>query len=133
MGTLVDTSVLLDMLDEDDEWMDWSASMLASAGRDGPIVINPLIYAEVSVTFDSVEDVDAALPASYFVREDLPWAAGFLAGKAYLAYKRRGGTRRSPLPDFYIGAHAAVAGHTLLTRDARRYRGYFPKLKIVAP
>ena len=133
MSTLVDSNVLLDILDEDEEWMDWSASMLADAARQGPLVINPLIFAETSVTLETVEELEEALPASYFVREPLPWEAAFLAGKAFAAYRRRGGAKRSPLSDFYIGAHAAVGGHTLLTRDPKRYRSYFPRLRIVAP
>jgi predicted nucleic acid-binding protein len=133
VSTLVDSNVLLDILDEDEEWMDWSASMLADAARQGPLVINQLIFAEASVTLDTVEELEEALPASYFVREPLPWQAAFLAGKAFAAYRRRGGTKRSPLPDFYIGAHAAVGGYTLLTRDPKRYRAYFPRLRIVAP
>jgi predicted nucleic acid-binding protein len=133
MSTLVDSNVLLDILDEDAEWMDWSASMLADAARQGPLIINQLIFAEASVTLATVEELEEALPASYFVHEALPWEAAFLAGKAFAAYRRRGGSKRSPLPDFYIGAHAAVAGHTLLTRDPRRYQSYFPRLRIVAP
>lgn len=133
MSTLVDSNVLLDILDEDEEWMDWSASMLADAARQGPLIINQLIFAEASVTLDTVDELEEALPASYFVHEALPWEAAFLAGKAFAAYRRRGGSKRSPLPDFYIGAHAAVAGHTLLTRDPRRYQSYFPRLRIVAP
>ena len=133
MSTLVDSNVLLDLLDEDDEWMDWSSSMLSQAGARGSLVINPLILAETSVTFDTIEELEEALPASFFVREPLPWQAAFLAGKAFAAYRRRGGAARSPLPDFYIGAHAAIAGHTLLTRDPKRYRSYFPKLRIIAP
>ena len=133
MSTLVDSNVLLDILDEDDEWMAWSASMLEDAARRGRLVINQLILAEASVTLDSIEELEEALPSSYLVRESLPWEAAFLAGKAFAAYRRRGGTKRSPLPDFYIGAHAAVAGHTLLTRDPQRYQAHFPKLRIVAP
>jgi predicted nucleic acid-binding protein len=133
VSTLVDSNVLLDILDEDEEWMDWSASMFADAARQGPLIINQLIFAETSVTLDTVEGLEEALPASYFVREPLPWEAAFLAGKAFAAYRRRGGTKRSPLPDFYIGAHAAVAGYTLLTRDPKRYQSYFPRLRIVAP
>ena len=133
MSTLVDSNVLLDILDEDDEWMAWSASMLADAAKQGPVVVNQLILAEASVTFDTIEEVDEALPTPYFVRESLPWEAAFLAGKAFAAYRRRGGTKRSPVADFYIGAHAAVAGYTLLTRDPTRYRAYFPKLRIIAP
>jgi len=133
MGTLVDSNVLLDVLDQDEEWLGWSAAMLARVAQQGAVVINPLVYAETSVTFDTLEELDEALPASFFVREALPWEAGFLAAKAFGAYLKRGGVRRSPLPDFYIGAHAAVAGHTLLTRDPGRYRTYFPRLRIIAP
>ena len=133
MATLVDTNVLLDLLDEDPEWKDWSAAMLAQAAERGRVVINPLIYAETSLTFDTIEELDQALPASYFIREPLPWEAAFLAGKAFATYRRRGGSHGTPLPDFYIGAHAAIAGHALLTRDPTRYRTYFPTLRIIAP
>jgi predicted nucleic acid-binding protein len=131
--TLVDSNVLLDLLTEDEEWQDWSAAALERCAEAGRLIVNPIIYAEVSIGFDAIEDLDAALPASYFTREPLPWPAAFLAGKAHAAYRRRGGARRQPLPDFYIGAHAAIAGYTLLTRDARRYRTYFPKLRLIAP
>ena len=133
MATLVDTNVLLDILLEDEEWIEWSAAMVVGAAQQGRILINPIVYAEVSSAYDDIETMDRALPADYYVREPLPWDAAFLAGRAYVAYRRRGGLRRSPLPDFYIGAHAAVAGHTLLTRDPKRYQSYFPKLRIVAP
>ena len=133
MGTLIDSSVLLDIVLEDDEWIDWSAAMVAGAARQGRILINPIVYAEVSGAYDDIETMDRALPADFYVREPLPWDAAFLAGRAFVAYRRRGGARRSPLPDFYIGAHAAVAGHTLLTRDPARYRAYFPRLRIIAP
>jgi predicted nucleic acid-binding protein len=132
-ATLVDSNVLFDYLNEDEEWTDWSGAMLSEAAHRGAVVINPLIYAELGIRYSRIEDLDEALPAEYFVRAPLPWEAAFLAGKCYERYRRRGGTRRSPLPDFYIGAHAAVTGMTLLTRDARRYRAYFPKLRIVAP
>lgn len=125
--------MLLDVAQEDTEWLDWSASMLAQAAERGPLVINALVYAEVSIAYDSIEALDGALPAHYFSREELPWEAAFLAGKVLVKYRRRGGTRPSPLPDFYIGAHAAVRGYTLLTRDARRYRHYFPRLRLVSP
>ena len=130
---LVDADVLLDFLTEDSEWQDWSASMLADAAQNGQVAINPVIYAEVSVGFDTIEKVEDALPRDYFIRAPLPWDAAFLAAKAFERYRRRGGTKRSPLPDFFIGAHAAVAGMTLLTRDARRYRTCFPKLRIISP
>jgi predicted nucleic acid-binding protein len=132
-STLVDSNVILDVATEDTDWIDWSASMLAEAGQRGPLVINPLIYAEVSVQYATVEALDDALPPEYYTRAALPWEAGFLAAKCFVTYRRRGGVKQSPLPDFYIGAHAAVAGLTLLTRDARRYRTYFPRLRIIAP
>jgi predicted nucleic acid-binding protein len=132
-GTLVDSNVLIDILSEDDEWFDWSSSMLEAVAHRGVVVINPIVYAEVSLAFKRIEELDEALPRAYYQRVDLPWEAAFLAGHAFLKYRRAGGTRRSPLPDFYIGAHAAIAGLTLLTRDARRYRSYFPTIRIVAP
>lgn len=130
---LVDTNVIIDYLGQDGEWADWSAAMLTAAAEKGRLVINPIIYAEVSVEYDEIDEVEDALPHEYFMRAPLPWEAAFLAGKCFEQYRRRGGTKRSPLPDFYIGAHAAVTGMTLLTRDARRYRTYFPRLKIIAP
>lgn len=131
--TLVDSSVVVDVLDEDEEWCDWSAAMMALCGNRGRLCINPIIYAEASVRFTRLEDLAAAMPDHWLVRLDLPWDAAFLAGKAYYDYRQRGGTRRSPLPDFYIGAHAAVARLDLLTRDPRRYRAYFPTVRIIAP
>jgi len=132
-GTLVDSNVLLDVLTDDADWADWSASQLGEAARTGVLVINPIIYAEVAAGFERIEDLDEALPAHYYRRFPLPFEAAYLAGQCFMSYRRRGGDRRSPLPDFYIGAHAALAGFTLLTRDARRYRTYFPKLRIIAP
>ena len=132
-GTLVDSNVIFDILSDDEEWMDWSAAMLADAANRGPLYINPIIFAEVSVRYDRVEDVEAALPEDYFVRAPLPWDAGFLAATCFATYRKRGGTRRSPLPDFYIGAHAAVAGLTLLTRDPKRYKTYLPGLSLLCP
>ncbi len=131
--TLVDSNVLLDIATEDPTWQQWSADALASAANDGPLVINAIIYAEVSIGFAAIEELDDALPPDVFVREPLPYEAAFLAGKALLAHRRRGGARREPLPDFYIGAHAAVGGHRLLTRDAPRYRTYFPTVGLLAP
>ncbi len=133
MATLVDSNVILDVVCDDAEWGDWSASMLARAAQAGRLMINPVIYAEVSCGYDRIEDLDDAVPPEYFVREPLPWEAAFLAAKAFMKYRRRGGKRSAPLPDFYIGAHAALAGYTLLTRDVRRYLTYFPKLQIIAP
>ena len=97
------------------------------------LVINPIIYAEVSIRYSRIEDLEAALPKAMLDREAIPYEAAFLAGKCFLVYRRQGGTKRSPLPDFFIGAHAAVAGYRLLTRDAARYRSYFPRLSLIAP
>ena len=132
-GTLVDSNVILDVATEDAEWIDWSAAMLEDAGERGPLLINPVIFGEVSIRYATIEEVDEAIPATYYTRAALPWEAAFLAAKAFERYRRAGGARRSPLPDFFIGAHAAVAGLTLLTRDPKRYRTYFPKLRIIAP
>jgi predicted nucleic acid-binding protein len=129
---LVDSGVLLDIFTQDEEWLDWSASTLEHAGAHGRLVINPIVYAEISVRMDSMEDLDDELE-DFVLRRPLPWDAAFLAGKCFERYHRSGGTRTAPLPDFFIGAHAAVEGLTLLTRDPRRFRAYFPKLKIIAP
>jgi predicted nucleic acid-binding protein len=130
---LVDSNVLIDVISEDPTWFGWSASALARAADRGSLAINPIIYGEVSIGYAAIEDLEAALPRETFARLPLPLEAAFLAGKAFVRYRRAGGARRSPLPDFYIGAHAAVAGMTLLTRDASRYRSYFPGLSILAP
>jgi predicted nucleic acid-binding protein len=132
-ATLVDSNIILDVVTEDPAWLDWSATALAKQADAGPLVINPIVYAEVSAGFERIEDVEAALPEEFYIREPLPWESAFLAGRSFVRYRRRGGGRRSPLPDFYIGAHAVVARMTLLTRDARRYRTYFPGLRIIAP
>ena len=129
----MDSNVLLDVLTDDRVWFGWSSEALAAALDAGGVVINPIVYAEVSVGFDRIEDLDAVLPSSALVREPLPYAAGFVAGKAFVAYRLRGGARVTPLPDFYIGAHALVAGYRILTRDARRYRTYFPRLDVAGP
>ncbi len=133
MTVLVDSNVLIDVLGDDPVWGDWSARALERVAAVESLVVNPIIYAEVSTGYARIEDVERALNLADFRREQLPWEAGFLAGKAFLAYRRRGGSARSPLPDFYVGAHAAVCGHRLLTRDARRYRTYFPRLDVIAP
>lgn len=133
MAVLVDSNVILDVATNDPTWGSWSAEALARAADETILVINPIVFAEVSVGFERVEDLEDALPPELFRRDPLPYDAAFLAGKSFLAYRRRGGRRVTPLPDFYIGAHAAVAGHRLLTRDARRYRTYFPRLILIAP
>ena len=132
-STLVDSNVLLDVLTEDPDWFDWSSAAIESQAERSVLVIDPLIYAEVSIRFERIEELEEALPAAMFRRNALPWEAAFLAGKCFVQYRRRGGAKHSPLPDFYIGAHAAVAGMTLLTRDGGRYRAYFPSLDILAP
>lgn len=131
-GTLVDSNVLLDVFTDDERWGQWSARHLASAFDSGPVAINPLIFAELSVGFERIEDLDEALP-DRIEREDLPWEASFLAARCFLQYRRNGGARRSPLPDFYIAAHAAVGGRVLLTRDRPRYLDLFPTLDVVSP
>lgn len=133
MTVLVDSNVLLDVMTSDPNWSAWSGDALAECAEHSPLAINPLIYAEVSIRFDRIEDLEDALPEGDFRRLPLPWEAAFLAGKSLVRYRRRRGARASPLPDFYIGAHAAVAGLTLLTRDAARYRSYFPGLELIAP
>ena len=130
---MVDSNVLLDVLTEDKQWFPWSGRILEQYGEDHILVINPVIYAEVSIGFDRIEDLDAAMPETMLHRRAIPAEAAFLAGKCFVKYRRRGGRRRSTLPDFFIGAHAAVEKMTLVTRDTARYRTYFPKLKIIAP
>jgi predicted nucleic acid-binding protein len=129
--TLVDTNVLVDVITQDKVWASWSEAALRRAAEHSTLAINPIIFAEVSMKFSRIEDADAAL--ADFVREPLPYEAGFLSGKAFLAYRKRGGAKRSPMPDFYVGAHAVVGSMQLLTRDAARYRSYFPALTIIAP
>ena len=130
---LVDANVILDVVTADSTWREWSEEALADAAEDSVLVVNPLVYAEVSTGFESIEQLEQALVVDAFRRDALPYEAAFLAGKCFVAYRRRGGTRRSPLPDFYIGAHAAVAGFRLLTRDPKRYRTYFPRLELICP
>jgi predicted nucleic acid-binding protein len=130
---LVDSNVLIDIATNDPEWSGWSERALADCAEHLTLFIDPIIYSEVSIRYTTIEALDAALPPALYQREPLPWEAGFLAGKCFLRYRRGGGGRRSPLPDFYIGAHAAIGGLALLTRDAARYRSYFPKLEILAP
>lgn len=132
-ATLVDSNVLIDVFSRDASWAEWSSEALARLGSDGPLVINAVIYAEISHRYSSKEVLDRALPEDEFMRENIPWPGAFLAGKVFADYRRRGGQRRSPLPDFFIGAHAAVADMRLLTRDAARYRTYFPTVDLIVP
>ena len=132
-ATLVDSNVILDVAIQDDEWLDWSSEMLTAAAERGPVVINPIVYAEVSARYATIESLDAALPLQFYTRSPLPWEAAFLAAKAFARYRRRGGSRSRPLPDFFIGAHAAVRGYQLLTRDRSYYAAYFRTLKLISP
>ena len=132
-SVLVDSNVLLDIMTEDPQWFSWSADALARAAETMRLVINPIIFAEVSIRYSRIEDLNDALPLTFVEREPLPYEAAFLAGKAFLIYRKHSGVRRSPLPDFFIGAHASIARYTLLTRDAGRYRTYFPKLPLITP
>ena len=130
---LIDSNILLDLASEDSEWYMWSAVAVATAGSSFELAINPIIYAEASIRYATPNEFDAAFPEENFRREPIPYAAAFLAGKAHLEYRTRGGSRNSPLSDFFIGAHAAVSGFKILTRDPRRYRRYFPTVELIAP
>lgn len=132
-GTLVDSNVLLDVFADDPTWYQWSASALRDALAQGPLWVDAAIYAEVSTGFTRIEELERALVLCACRWLPMPREACFLAGKAWLDYRRRGGTRMTPLPDFYIGAHAAVSGLQLVTRDARRYATYFPGVALITP
>ncbi|MBO1050580.1 MAG: type II toxin-antitoxin system VapC family toxin [Dolichospermum sp. DET73] len=127
---LVDSNIILDIVTEDPNWFDWSANKLTEYAEKTKLNINPIIYAEVSIGFQKIEELEAILPIKFFHRLDLPWEAAFLAGKCFVKYRQQGGTKKSPLPDFYIGAHAAIMDMMLLTRDVNRYRTYFPSLEL---
>jgi len=131
--TLVDSCVLIDVLANDADWAEWSLEQLDLLGQQAPLVINPIILAEISPRFERAADLDAVLAQLPIKREALPWDAAFLAGQAFKIYRTAKGAKRSPMPDFYIGAHALVENMRLLTRDALRFRTYFPKLNIVSP
>ena len=128
---LVDSNVILDIFAEDPRWYDWSAESLVRSADEASLAINPIIYSEISLRFETIEELEEVLPRESFQRLPLPWEAAFLAGKCFVRYRSR--AKRSPLPDFYIGAHAAVADMRLLTRDPGRYRNYFPKLSLISP
>jgi len=132
-GVLVDSNVILDLFLDDPTWADWSESTLADCSDYAALFINPVVYAEVSVGFEKIEDLEAALHKGGFQMLEIPREALFLAGKAFLSYKKAKGTRKSPLPDFFIGAQAAVLGLDLITRDVSRYRTYFPTIKLIHP
>lgn len=130
---LVDSNVIIDVLTGDPAWCAWSEAALRDAADSDELAINPIIYAEVAAGFATMAELDQLVGPSVFRRLALPYEAGFVAGRAFVEYRRRGGVRTSPLPDFYVGAHAAVSGLRLLTRDARRYSGYFPGVVLIAP
>lgn len=130
---IVDSNILLDVITGDPIWSGWSSDSLERLADEAILVLNALVYAEVSVGFDSIEALEEVLPHDLYRREHLPFEAAYLAGKAFRRYRMAGGSRHSPLPDFYIGAHAAVAGYRLLTRDVARYRTYFPSLELISP
>ena len=130
---LVDSNVLLDIFTADPDWSSWSQSALTDALLAGSVAINQLAYAEVSIAYLQAAELDAVLARLRIQRADLPWEAAHLAGQAFLKYRRQGGSRTAPLPDFYIGAHAQTSGWPLLTRDAKRYRTYFPEVSLIAP
>jgi hypothetical protein len=130
---LVDTNVLLDVLQDDPQWAEWSQGELESASLQDSLAINVVIYSELSMAFDRIEDLDAVLFEASLSLEPIPREALFLAGKAYLSYRRRPGAKQGVLPDFYIGAQAAIDGFAILTRDPKRYRSYFPTVRLIAP
>lgn len=131
MTVLIDTNVLIDFLDGRSRWAAWSVSKVEEVSSHRRVLINSIIYAELSVGFETETLLDDVLLP--FERDDIPWSAAFSAGKAFLRYRRAGGLRSAPLPDFFIGAHAAVNGYAILTRDAARYRTYFPAVELITP
>jgi predicted nucleic acid-binding protein len=133
MSVLFDTDVLLDVATADPAWLAWSEAQFRIVSAQGPVLINPIIYAELAPAFATAADLDHWLDPSVFQREPLPYAAGWLAAQAFVKYRRTGGTKTSPLPDFYIGAHAEIENWTLVTRDAARFRTYFPNVTLITP
>jgi predicted nucleic acid-binding protein len=130
---LVDTNVLVDVVQDDPQWADWSINQLRAQAQIHELVINPVVYAELSLSFSAIESLERVLATMKLSLREIPRPALFLAGKAYLQYRRRGGSKTQVLPDFFIGAHAALEGWGLLTRDASRFKTYFPRLEVVAP
>lgn len=133
MEVMIDSNVILDIVTEDPNWFNWSSETLAFYADTHTLIINPIIYSEVSIGYQKMEDVDTVLPPSYFRRMPIPWEAAFYAGKSFLQYRKRGGTKRIPLPDFFIGAHADFLDIELITRDTARFRTYFPELRLITP
>lgn len=132
-GFLIDTNIIIDVLKNDPVWRSWSASTLARCADSGTLVINPIIYAELAVGFSNMSDLDSALPSTLWERRPLSWEASYLAGQAFREYRQRGGPRTSTLPDLYIGAHAAVDGLVIVTRDPARMRTCFPSVQLITP
>ncbi|ACI56486.1 putative nucleic acid-binding PilT-like protein [Rhizobium leguminosarum bv. trifolii WSM2304] len=133
MATLVDTNILVDLAVAGSDWSGWSRRKMLDVFRDGPVLINPIIYSEFSVRYDDMDEVDQLLPQDEFRRENLPWPAAFAAARAFRLYRRAGGGREQILPNFFIGAHAAIRGYKILTRDPRGYRSYFPSVELITP
>lgn len=130
---MIDSNVILDVVSKDPIWFEWSSAMLKELANSEFFIINSIIYSEVSIGFERIEEVEELFNPTYFSREPIPWEACFLAGKSFLQYRKKGGLRASPLPDFFIGSHALVRGYRLLTRDVARYKTYFPKLQLINP
>ena len=130
---MIDSNVILDIVTKDEDWYGWSSTNLETLAQENLVAINSIIYAEVSIGFQKIEEVEELFAPKFFIREMIPWEASILAGKCFLAYRKKGGVKSSPLPDFFIGAHAMVRGWPLLTRDSARYRTYFPKLDLICP
>jgi len=132
-GSFIDAKVLLDIATADPNWMAWLQEQLRAAAVRGMVYVNPIIYAELAPAFNSKEELDRFLDPSFFRRAPLPYDAGWVAAQAFIKYRRGGGLRSAPLPDFYVGAHAEIEGLTLISRDAARYKTYFPSVELVAP
>jgi predicted nucleic acid-binding protein len=130
---MVDSNVLIDIFNRDTVWFEWSSSIIEIYAEQVRFTINPIIYAEISTSFKKIEELEDALPESYFTKEPIPWEAAFLAAKVFIQYRKNGGKRDSNLPDFLIGAHAAVRGIPLITRDTKHYKTYYPHLELIAP
>lgn len=130
---MVDSNIILDIVLEDKKWYTWSSEKLLELSEKSVLIINPIIYAEISIGFNKIEEIEDALPETFFQREPIPWEAAFLAGKCFLKYRHAGGKKRSPLPDFFIGAHTAIKKYELISRDISRYRTYFPSLTLHSP
>lgn len=133
MAVMVDSCVFLDIFTHDPEWFPWSSQALSDAADQGSLVMNPVIFSEISIRFDKIEELDALLPQDIFEYRQIPREAAFLAGISFLKYRRQGGQKLSPLPNFLIGAHAAIEKLDLLTRDPRRFREYYPTIHLICP